>query len=489
MALTASQTRNLNPDEQAGGMSSPGTLLTQGGPGFVGGGMTQSTPYSPGGGEATRSGMFTNIQDYLKANEGAAAPIVSKFEEKAQGIATPIGKMAGETKTSLSGLKSNLETAKSGLESSLASQGELKGILSKAQTTPSSLSQAEIGKFRTGVGSYATPDVTSSIQSFVPKKEKAASDVANLISSANRAQSELQPLGEISGVKGLIRQFNPNERITAGGSSLDAFITRQAPEYQQFTQDLGTKISGVKSAKTSVNPLFSDIERYLGTGEGSLANIGSQFDPGYATGSKFQTAAESQISNLGSKSPIDQNIYKSQFQLKDTTSQPVASLKGGAANITPISQDPNLISRGGTSVAAMQDIQGKIAEQIRNDYSLANTLSQEEKNKYIALSRLAGITEDQISSNLNKTLLSTPDIESMAEDLSRKYKSGIYGPASPTQTPSAVSPEIGLAGLYALATASNAPSISQYGIDRVGMTAPGAVVSNFASNLGSFFKG
>lgn len=389
MALTASQTRNLNPDEQAGGMSSPGTLLTQGGPGFVGGGMTQSTPYSPGGGEATRSGMFTNIQDYLKANEGAAAPIVSKFEEKAQGITAPIGKMAGETKTSLSGLKSNLETAKSGLESSLASQGELKGILSKAQTAPSSLSQAEIGKFRTGVGSYATPDVTSSIQSFVPQKEKAASDVANLISSANRAQSELQPLGEISGVKGLIRQFNPNERITAGGSSLDAFITRQAPEYEQFTQGLGTKISGVQSAKTSVNPLFSDIERYLGTGEGSLANIGSKFDPGYATGSKFQSVAEGLR-----KLPTPD--YESQFSdtAFDRELEKTMKKYGGGNQGRAVDEAfSNLIASGKTTPGQF--------------------MTEQEKTNYSILGQLAGKTPEQINSELNQSMVSPEKLKEL----------------------------------------------------------------------------
>lgn len=382
MALTASQTRNLNPNEQAGGISSPGTLLTQGGPGFVGGGVTQSTPYAPGGGEATRSGMFTNIQDYLKANEGAAAPIVSKFEEKAQGVASPVGKMAEQTQTSLSGLKSNIETAKSGLESSLASQRELKGILEKARSTPSALSTAEIGKFRTGVGSYATPDATSSIQSFVPQKEKAASSVADLIASANKAQSELQPLGEISGVKGLIRQFNPNERVTAGGSSLDAFITRQAPEYEKFTQGLGAKLSGIESAKTSVNPLFSDIERYLGTGEGSLANIGSQFDPGYATGGKFQSVAEGLR-----KLPTPD--YESQFGDTAFDAELEKNMKkyGGGSQGRAIDEAfNNLIASGKTTPGQF--------------------MTEQERANYSILGQLAGKTQQQIDAELNKSMVS-----------------------------------------------------------------------------------
>jgi hypothetical protein len=296
MPITAKQTTNLNPEEQPVS-SSPSEIISSGTPGYIGGGTTQSQDYSVKGGDSTRSGMFTNLQDYLKANEGAAAPIVGKFEEKAKGVVDPFTKSRTELQTGLGGLKSSIETSKAGLESTLGQQKSLQDILTAAKSTPTGLTKEQISQFRTGVASYKTPDVQSQISSFTPQKQELFNKQADVLSSAQQAKSALQPLGEISGVKSNIRQLNPGQRTTAGGASLDAFITRQSPEYQKFSESLGGKISDVAGTEGMLTPYSKAIQDYLGSGEGSLSSIESQFDPNFASGSQFQTGAESLLSS------------------------------------------------------------------------------------------------------------------------------------------------------------------------------------------------
>lgn len=381
MPITARQTTNLNPQEQEGMLSSPSQVISSGSPGFIGGGTTQSPEYSVKGGEQTRSGMFTNIQDYLRANEGAAAPIVGKFEQEATKIVDPLQKERTNVETGLSGLQKNIETAKSSLQSNLAQQQSLKGILGTAKTDPTKLSTEQIKQFRTGISSYGTPDVSKTISEFAPQKTDIFGKQADVLSQARTAQSQLQPMGEISGVKGLIRRFDPGIRTTAGGSSLDAFITRQAPEYQRFTQDLQTKLSDVAGTEAKLTPYSKAIQDYLGTGEGSLSNIGSQFDPTLKTGTAFQTQAES-LRKLPGVS-YEQDITDQKFNQE---------------------LDKAINKYGYTDQAR--------DEAIANTFASARTsarqyMTQGEIDNYRTLGKLAGKTDAEINAELSSGLTSS----------------------------------------------------------------------------------
>lgn len=425
MPITARQTTNLNPQEQEGMLSSPSQVISSGSPGFIGGGTTQSPEYSVKGGEQTRSGMFTNIQDYLRANEGAAAPIVGKFEQEATKIVDPLQKERTNVETGLSGLQKNIETAKSGLQSNLAQQQSLKGILGTAKTDPTKLSTEQIQQFRTGISSYGTPDVSKTISEFAPQKTDIFGKQADVLSQARTAQSQLQPMGEISGVKGLIRRFDPGTRTTAGGSSLDAFITRQAPEYQKFTQDLQTKLSDVAGTEAKLTPYSKAIQDYLGTGEGSLSNIGSQFDPTLKTGTAFQTQAESLAKtptkqvDLASYSPSDVSGILNSL-----------NVLGYDKEGNPMYANPEIISRGGQAFQNRQIFESKVTDQIKKDLAIGNLMSEEEKKAYINRAKLAGISDQQISKNLSSLQIPEADVSKIAEKVADDYKNKILGGAT-----------------------------------------------------------
>lgn len=381
MPITARQTTNLNPQEQEGMLSSPSQVISSGSPGFIGGGTTQSPEYNVKGGEQTRSGMFTNIQDYLKANEGAAAPIVNRFEQEAKGIVNPLQRERANVETGLSGLQKNIETAKSGLQSNLEQQQSLKGILGTAQTDPTKLSEGQIKQFRTGISSYGTPDVSKTISEFAPRKTDIFGKQADVLSQARTAQSQLQPMGEISGVKGLIRKYDPGTRTTAGGSSLDAFITRQAPEYETFAQNLQTKLSDVTGTEAKLTPYSKAIQDYLGTGEGSLSSIGSKFDPTLKTGTAFQTQAES-LRKLPGVS-YEQDITDQKFNQE---------------------LDKAINKYGYTDQAR--------DEAIANTFASARTsakqyMTQGEMANYRTLGKLAGKTDAEIDAELSSGLTSS----------------------------------------------------------------------------------
>ena len=398
MPITARQTTNLNPQEQEGMLSSPSQVISSGSPGFIGGGTTQSPEYNVKGGEQTRSGMFTNIQDYLKANEGAAAPIVNRFEQEAKGIVNPLQRERANVETGLSGLQKNIETAKSGLQSNLAQQQSLKGILGTAQTDPTKLSGEQIKQFRTGVSSYGTPDVSKTISEFAPQKTDILGKQVDVLNQAKTAQSQLQPMGEISGVKGLIRKYDPGTRTTAGGSSLDAFITRQAPEYQQFTQNLQKNLGDIAGTEAKLTPYSKAIQEYLGTGEGSLSSIGSQFDPTLKTGTAFQTQAES-LRKLPTPN------YEEQF--------------GDTAFDAELSKTSQKYGYGGRATD----------EAFRNLISSAKTspgqfMTEAEKTNYRTLGQLAGKTKQEIDAELNKSMLSPERLNELRANQMKRLESG-----------------------------------------------------------------
>lgn len=455
MPISARQTSNLNPNEEPSMATGGGSqTLVSGSPGFIGGGTTQTEAYAPRSGEATRSGMFTNLQDYLKANEGAAAPIVSQFESKASGLEKPATTAAETAKTKLSTLKSGLETAKSGLESKLGEQTALKSILETARKSPGTLTSEQISKYRTGVGAYKTPDVQSSISGFIPQKTQAEAAQTEALTVAERARAGLQPMGEISGVRNLIRELNPEQRVTAGGASLDAFITRQAPEYQKFTEGLGTKIQNVGGIAGQLSPYSKAIQDYLGSGTGSLSNIGSQFDPNLASGGAFQSAAESlkaqseyaptkeQIITAGlSRAGFDQpgiqaqreaasreksnqftqqdqnriNAIDKRISYLSEAGRPWDEGPGGAGinqfqdEIDALTNERNALNNKTRSTAE----QGKLSK-MESDYanaianlSRSDFMNQEQQSRYRALAGLSGLTNQQILNYLGGLGLSS----------------------------------------------------------------------------------
>lgn len=497
MPITAKQTTNLNPEEQPVS-SSPSQIISSGAPGYIGGGTTQSQDYSVKSGEPTRSGMFTNLQDYLKANEGAAAPIVGKFEEKAKSVVDPFTKSRTELQSSLGGLKSSLETSKAGLESTLGKQKSLQDILSTARNTPTGLTKEQISQFRTGIESYKTPDVQSQISTFAPQKQELFNKQADVLSSAQKAKSTLQPLGEITGVKGNIRALNPDQVVTAGGSSLDAFITRQSPQYQEFEKSLRGNLSDVAKTEGMLTPYSKAIQDYLGSGEGSLSNIGSKFDPNFASGSQFQTGAESLLSSTLPATAKTEGYNPSGIDqlAKDIASGAGTYVTGYDKAGQPIYADLSAPVKGGV-YGQTGILENAIRNKIQTDFQYNNILTPEQKTAYENRARLAGLSDAQIATNLKASQLTPQQMNDLTAKILEQYRGTITGgesPASPVTAPiipisndtnamNAFVPTQNSDLATALTAATTAPDINL-----AQMLAPSNAVTSYISNLGNVFK-
>jgi len=227
MAITVFQPQNQN-------VSQAPTLGEQSG--TFGAGVQQRKNIAQGG-----SGRFTNLQQYVQANE-ANNPNAGLLQREATARQGELGTKQQQFTTQAAPIKTGLETVRSGqqfVQSALADPTQY--------TTPERLQQ--FAGYRTGgIGDIQTPfNQFQALRSGLgAQQEQLASGLETIKSTPTALQNFIQS-----------QRGNP-ALATRGENVLDRFLTQSTTSGQQAIAGLGTTASAIRQAQTPA--IASQIE-------------------------------------------------------------------------------------------------------------------------------------------------------------------------------------------------------------------------------------
>lgn len=211
------------------------------------------------------SGQFSNLQDYVRANEGAKNTTATKVGQD---------------------INSRYNTALSGITSGVAQIGEKQAALSSQRN--------QFNDIVSGAGT----------QSITPEQIASARNMALGISGVNSAPrseasqlltqketekqskaSELQNIGTGSSIQNYLRSIRANpSNSTSGELRLDEFLTRQTPEGSSKLQEAASK-ANLLSTNNQLQNAMTGVESAYGTlSPQSLSDYVRQQRTAYQTG-------------------------------------------------------------------------------------------------------------------------------------------------------------------------------------------------------------
>jgi len=204
--------------------------------GIFGAGVQQRKNIAQGG-----SGRFTNLQQYVQANE-ANNPNAGLLQREAQTRQGELGTKQAQFTTQATPIKTGLETVRSGqqfVQSALADPTQY--------TTPERLEQFK-GYRESGVGDVETPyNQFQTLRSGLgTQQEQLASGLETIKSTPTALQNFIQS-----------QRVNP-ALATRGENVLDRFLTQSTASGQQAIAGLGTTASAIRQAQTPA--IASQIE-------------------------------------------------------------------------------------------------------------------------------------------------------------------------------------------------------------------------------------
>lgn len=227
MAITEFRPQNQN-------VSQAPTLGEQSG--TFGAGVQQRKNIAQGG-----SGRFTNLQQYVQANE-ANNPNAQLLQREAQTRQGELGTKQAQFTTQATPIKTGLETVRSGqqfVQSALADPTQY--------TTPERLEQFK-GYRESGVGDVETPyNQFQALRSGLgTQQEQLASGLETIKSTPTALQNFIQS-----------QRANP-ALATRGENVLDRFLTQSTESGQRAIAGLGTAASGIRASQ--VPAIASEVE-------------------------------------------------------------------------------------------------------------------------------------------------------------------------------------------------------------------------------------
>ena len=227
MAITVFQPQNQN-------VSQAPTLGEQSG--TFGAGVQQRKNIAQGG-----SGRFTNLQQYIQANE-ANNPNAGLLQREAQARQGELGTKQQQFTSQAAPIKTGLETVRSGqqfVQSALADPTQY--------TTPERLEQFK-GYRESGIGDVETPfNQFQALRSGLgTQQEQLASGLETIKSTPTALQNFIQS-----------QRVNP-ALATRGENVLDRFLTQSTQSGQQAIAGLGTTASAIRQAQ--IPTIASEVE-------------------------------------------------------------------------------------------------------------------------------------------------------------------------------------------------------------------------------------
>ena len=227
MAITVFQPQNQN-------VAQAPTLGEQSG--TFGAGVQQRKNIAQGG-----SGRFTNLQQYVQANE-ANNPNAQLLQREATARQGELGTKQQQFTTQAAPIKTGLETVRSGqqfVQSALADPTQY--------TTPERLEQFK-GYRESGVGDVETPyNQFQALRSGLgTQQEQLASGLETIKSNPTALQNFIQS-----------QRVNP-ALATRGENVLDRFLTQSTESGQRAIAGLGTTASGIRASQ--IPTIASEVE-------------------------------------------------------------------------------------------------------------------------------------------------------------------------------------------------------------------------------------
>ncbi len=232
---------------------------------FIGGGSSQGA--TTGVKDApTASGNFTNIQNYLTANEGSDAAMGEAA--KAQ-----VGASYGEAEGAQNALANE---ASSSIQSGtpVVDQNTISGI---ANWQPSNYGQQINSLSRGQTSTYNPVSVTPppAVAYTGPTSYNQLSGAQGVESSAQRAEERVGLTNNQAGVSELLRGAYANPNYTSGEGNLDAFLTGSGAGGQQQLAQARQQFGDIQQKKGN---LYSGIMGQIGTAQNQVADVNNQYD-------------------------------------------------------------------------------------------------------------------------------------------------------------------------------------------------------------------
>lgn len=296
------------------------------GGGFIGGGTGQGSttavksPTAP-----TSSGNYTNLTNYLSANQGSGAAM----GKTAENVVGQTGQQANQDLSSYQ----NSTNAAINAGTPTVNQGTLNqiknGVTTGAATTTKNAdgSTTTTGGKETYTGptpaavSYTGPTDPSKVSGQAATDQSSAyGDIASLVGGAPGSGTYNggmvgQAAGGQTGVQSLLKNVYQQPSYTAGESGLDAFLTGGTPGGQASLKDIQTQWGGMGKKADDVNAgLYSNMIRGDGTAQNvnttyktavqNAKNQAAAFNPASVTTTAAQTAKPAQPSGAPVAMPL-----------------------------------------------------------------------------------------------------------------------------------------------------------------------------------------
>lgn len=219
----------------------------------------QTSPSSQG------SGQFSNLQDYIRANEGdrnyTASRVGEDIGNKYQSAISDINQSVGQIGQN----RQALDTQRNQFNSVVAGAGT-------NAITPEQIANAR----NMALGISGTD--------FSPK-EQASSTMTEAEAKRQSRASELKNIGSGSAIQEYLKSVRSNpSSSTAGETRLDEFLTRQTPEGSSQLQSASSKASDLEKNRQLQDAMKEVESSYGQLTPGSLSDYVRKAREGYQTG-------------------------------------------------------------------------------------------------------------------------------------------------------------------------------------------------------------
>lgn len=329
--------------------------------------MQQSAPQPKG------SGRFTNIQKYIGANQGAGERLAGGVSRKVESQVNP---KAQQAQSQNEQIRQSVQSA----QGTLGQGQQLRSQVEKQDFDAQGFAAQEpnvqqFTQFRTG---QAIDE--QGLQTQAQAAQQAAMQAQQTVQGLN------QQLGTEQGRQQLLKQtFSPSRNYSIGQQRLDnLFLQKAAPQLQGLQQNLSAQQQTLGNLGTEAEQKQAAI-RELAAQEQDLSQGLTS-----AIGAREQDV-------VGAAEARQQEVNNARIAQQEAARQQFQNLAEGRAVNKDFLQNVGLQS--GQSLFNVLKEQGNIDDYIKFNPALlqgANQLaSQEQRQKYDAISRLAGLGQDQ----------------------------------------------------------------------------------------------
>ncbi len=402
--IAPTQTNPNDPNEQQGPSSQPSatgmsTPSSNSQASATPASATQAPSSQPKG-----SGRFTNIQKYMQANQGAGQRLAGGVEARVQSKVNP---QAQQAQTQAQNVREGIQSAQGKLQQGqqLRSQVEQKDFDAQGFAAQEPNVQ-QFTQFRTG-------------QAIDENALRGQAEQAQMqaMQAQQAAQGFGQQLGTEQGRQQLLKQtFSPTRNYTIGQQRLDNLFLQQAsPQLQKLQQNLNLTGQQLGNLSTEAQEKQKAIQALVGD-ETALAQ-GLQS----AIGAREQdvvSAAEARAEEVNQARQAAQEQARTQFQ-NLLEGKEINQDFAGQLGLTEQDRLYNVLRD-----------QGGVDNYLKFNPTLlqgANQLaSQDQRQRYDAIARLAGLAQDQrrigLEDKTQAAVESTGKLRTSLDEAARKFQ-------------------------------------------------------------------